>query len=108
MAEALLITILSSKERGRPSGACLAVLGGSKAMMPFKMRRQLLTQKTMRLLEVHEDPRSGWQLFKIHEVDPLYKIDRIVYRERSQSGLFKEISPEDYLHKVREPDLIKW
>ncbi|PYV92845.1 MAG: hypothetical protein DMG05_03365 [Acidobacteria bacterium] len=74
-------------------------------MMPFKMRRQLLTQKTMKLLEVHEDPRSGCQLFKIHELDPFCKIDRVVYREKSQSGWFKEISPEDYFQKVRKADV---
>ena len=56
----------------------------------------------MKLLEVHEDPHSGSQLFKIHERDPLLKIDRVVYREKSQSGWLKEISPEDYLHKIRK------
>ena len=74
-------------------------------MIPFKTRRQLLAPKTMKLLEVHEDPRSGCQLFKIHELDPLYKIDRVVYREKSQSGWFKEITPEDYLQKVKKTEI---
>ena len=40
-------------------------------------------------------------MFQIHEQDPLYKIDRIVYREKSPYGWFKEISSEDYVQKVK-------
>ena len=99
LAGALLITILFSKSRADQKKSHLPWF---KAMMPFKTRRQLLTQKTMKVLEVHEDPRSGCQLFKIHEMDPCYKIDRVVYREKSQSGRFKEITHEDYFRKKTE------
>ncbi|HVN80382.1 MAG TPA: hypothetical protein VMW38_15405 [Terriglobia bacterium] len=57
-------------------------------------------QKTLTVIEIHEDKASGHQWFQIHEEDPQYKIDRIVYRERSREGWFKEISPDDYLRKV--------
>ena len=57
-------------------------------------------QKTLKVIEIYEDKESGHQWFQIHEEDPLYKIDRIVYRERSREGWFKEISPDDYLRKV--------
>jgi hypothetical protein len=58
-------------------------------------------QKTLKILNVFEDCTSGAQVFQIHEQDPLYKIDRIVYREKSPYGWFKEISSEDYLQKVK-------
>lgn len=58
-------------------------------------------QKTLKVLEAFEDSVSGAQVFQIHEQDPLYKIDRIVYREKSRDGWFKEISSEDYLQKVK-------
>jgi hypothetical protein len=57
-------------------------------------------QKTVRVIETYEDKASGHQWFKIHEKDPLYKVDRIVYRERSREGWFKEISSEDYLQRI--------
>ena len=49
-------------------------------------------QKTLKVLNVFEDSSSGAQVFQIHEQDPDYKIDRIVYREKSPYGWFKEIS----------------
>ena len=58
-------------------------------------------QKTLKVLNVFEDSTSGAQVFQIHEQDPAYKIDRIVYREKSPYGWFKEISSEDYLRKVQ-------
>ena len=57
-------------------------------------------EKMLRVLESFEDRLSGSQLFQIHELDPRYKIDRIVYREKSREGWFKEISSEDYFRKV--------
>ena len=57
-------------------------------------------EKMLRVLESFEDMRSGSQLFQIHELDPRYKIDRIVYREKTREGWFKEISSDDYFHKV--------
>ncbi len=57
--------------------------------------------KTLKVLSAFEDSVSGFQLFQIHEKDPIYKIDRIVYREKSRDGWFREISPEDYLQKVK-------
>ena len=59
-------------------------------------------EKTLKILNVFEDRSSGTQVFEIHEQDPLYKIDRIVYREKSPYGWFKEISSEDYLQKVKD------
>ena len=59
-------------------------------------------QKTLKILNVFEDRANGTQVFQIHEQDPLYKIDRIVYREKSPYGWFKEISSEDYLQKVKD------
>lgn len=56
--------------------------------------------KMLRVIEIYEDKSSGHQWFQIHEKDPQYKIDRIVYRERSREGWFKEISSEYYLQKV--------
>ena len=58
-------------------------------------------QKTLKILNVFEDSTSGAQVFQIHEQDPEYKIDRIVYREKSPYGWFKEISSEDYQRKVK-------
>ena len=52
------------------------------------------------IIEFYEDPSSGKQLFQIHELIPQYKIDRIVYREKSREGWFKEISSQDYFAKV--------
>ena len=57
--------------------------------------------KTLKILQAFEDLSSGVQVFQIHEKDPLYKIDRIIYREKSRSGWFKEISSEDYVQRVR-------
>ena len=58
-------------------------------------------QKSLKVLNVFEDSASGAQVFQIHEQDPDYKIDRIVYREKSPYGWFKEITSEDYLQKVK-------
>jgi hypothetical protein len=58
-------------------------------------------QKTLKVIESYEDKVSGHQWFQIHEEDPLYRIDRIVYRERSREGWFKEISSEDYLQRIK-------
>ncbi len=57
-------------------------------------------EKMLRVLESFEDMLSGSQLFQIHELDPRYKIDRIVYREKTREGWFKEISSEDYFRKI--------
>ena len=57
--------------------------------------------KMLTILNVFEDCTNGAQVFQIHERDPLYKIDRIVYREKSAYGWFKEISSEDYLQKAK-------
>ncbi len=57
--------------------------------------------KTVTVLKAFEDSASGAQVFQIHERDPIYKIDRIVYREKSRDGWFKEISPEDYRERVK-------
>ena len=54
------------------------------------------------IIESYEDKTSGKQLFQIHEMIPEYKIDRIVYREKSREGWFKEISSQDYFSKVRQ------
>ena len=54
------------------------------------------------IIESYEDKASGKQLFQIHEMIPEYKIDRIVYREKSREGWFKEISSQDYFSKVRQ------
>jgi hypothetical protein len=63
--------------------------------------RVVRMQKTLKVLNVFEDSNSGAQVFQIHEQDPDYKIDRIVYREKSPYGWFKEITSEDYLRKVK-------
>ena len=52
------------------------------------------------IIEFYEDKSTGKQLFQIHELIPEYKIDRIVYREKSREGWFKEISSQDYFSKV--------
>ena len=71
-------------------------------MVVLSARRQLLTHKTLKVLEEYEDTLSGNQLFQVHEIDPFCKIDRIVYREKSRAGWFKEISSEDYFQKVKK------
>ena len=73
----------------------------SNDMVQFSVRRQFLTHKTLNVLQVYEDTLSGNQLFQVHEIDPLCKIDRIVYREKSRAGWFKEIDSEDYFKKVK-------
>jgi hypothetical protein len=60
-----------------------------------------MQKKTLKVLCAFEDANSGAQVFQIHEQDPEYKIDRIVYREKSPYGWFKEISSEDYLQRVK-------
>ncbi|HKZ39716.1 MAG TPA: hypothetical protein VJ044_02070, partial [Candidatus Hodarchaeales archaeon] len=62
--------------------------------------RSMQKEKMLRVLESFEDMLNGSQLFQIHELDPRYNIDRIVYREKSRDGWFKEISSEDYFRKV--------
>ena len=57
--------------------------------------------KTVEILKMRENKKLGTQYFEIHEVDPAYKIDRIVYREKNASGWFKELSPEVFQEKVR-------
>jgi hypothetical protein len=57
-------------------------------------------KEQIEILEFYEDKSSGKQLFQIHELIPQYKIDRIVYREKSREGWFKEISSQDYFTKV--------
>ena len=52
------------------------------------------------ILEFYEDRSSGTQLFQIHELIPQYKIDRVVYRQKSREGWFKEITSQDYFNKV--------
>jgi len=56
------------------------------------------------VIEFYEDKSSGKQLFQIHELIPQYKIDRVVYREKSREGWFKEISSQDYFNKVRQEE----
>src|SRR5688572_25604095 len=58
--------------------------GASLSQMPMPEGR--LMQKTLKVLNVFEDSSSGAQVFQIHEQDPDYKIDRIVYREKSPYG----------------------
>ena len=57
--------------------------------------------KQVQILNVRENKQLGTQYYEIHEVDPTYKIDRIVYRERSRTGWFKEISAEVFKAKTR-------
>jgi hypothetical protein len=50
---------------------------------------------------MRENKQLGIQYFEIHEVDPTYKIDRIVYREKSRTGWFKELSAEVFKEKTQ-------
>jgi hypothetical protein len=50
---------------------------------------------------MRENKQLGIQYFEIHEVDPTYKIDRIVYREKSRAGWFKELSAEVFKEKTQ-------
>lgn len=59
-----------------------------------------LMKEQTEIIEFYEDKSTGKQLFQIHELIPQYKIDRIVYREKSREGWFKEISSQDYFSKV--------
>ena len=70
-------------------------------MVLLSAHRQLLTHKTLKVLEEYEDTLSGNQLFQVHEIDPFCKIDRVVYREKCRAGWFKEISSEDYFQRVK-------
>jgi hypothetical protein len=54
------------------------------------------------IIGCYEDSSNGRQLFQIHEMIPQYKIDRIVYREKSREGWFKEISSQDYFSKLSQ------
>jgi hypothetical protein len=60
----------------------------------------VLMKEQTEIIEFYEDKSTGKQLFQIHELIPQYKIDRIVYREKSREGWFKEISSQDYFSKV--------
>jgi hypothetical protein len=66
----------------------------------FSVRQQFLTHKTLKVLQVYEDTLSGDQLFQVHEIDPLCKIDRIV-SEKSRAGWFKEIDSKAYFKRVK-------
>jgi hypothetical protein len=57
--------------------------------------------KQVQILTMRENKQLGIQYFEIHEVDPDYKIDRIVYREKSPAGWFKELTPEVFREKTR-------
>jgi hypothetical protein len=61
-----------------------------------------LMHKQVQILDMRENKQLGIQYFEIHEVDPAYKIDRIVYREKSRSGWFKELTPELFREKTRD------
>jgi hypothetical protein len=60
-----------------------------------------LMLKKVQILTMRENKQLGIQYFEIHEVDPDYKIDRIVYREKSPAGWFKELTPEVFKEKTR-------
>ena len=89
------------------AGAVLILLRflapGSTKTYPWSQvsERAVCMQKSLKVLNVFEDSTSGAQVFQIHEQDPDYKIDRIVYCEKSPYGWFKEITSEDYLQKVK-------
>jgi hypothetical protein len=51
---------------------------------------------------MRENKQLGIQYFEIHEVDPTYRIDRIVYREKSPSGWFKELTHEAFEKKTQD------
>jgi len=57
--------------------------------------------KQVQILNMRENKQLGTQYFEIHEVDPTYKIDRIVYREKSRTGWFKELSAEVFKEKTQ-------
>lgn len=57
--------------------------------------------KQVQILNMRENKQLGTQYFEIHEVDPTYKIDRIVYREKSRTGWFKELSAEVFREKTQ-------
>ena len=57
--------------------------------------------KQVQIVDMRENKQLGTQYFEIHEIDPTYKIDRIVYREKSRSGWFKELTPELFKEKTR-------
>jgi hypothetical protein len=61
---------------------------------------KVLMKEQTEIIEFYEDKSTGKQLFQIHELIPQHKIDRIVYREKSREGWFKEISSQDYFSKV--------
>jgi hypothetical protein len=86
---------MTSASRGRSRDGLFVsriVLQGEKAYMKDQIE----------IIESYEDKSSGKQLFQIHEMIPEYKIDRIVYREKSREGWFREISSQDYFSKVRQ------
>ncbi len=57
--------------------------------------------KQVEIITMRENKQLGVQYFEIHEVDPAYNIDRIVYREKSSSGWFKELTPEVFKEKTQ-------
>ena len=57
--------------------------------------------KQVQILNMRENKQLGIQYFEIHEVAPTYKIDRIVYREKSRTGWFKELSAEVFKEKTQ-------
>jgi hypothetical protein len=57
--------------------------------------------KQVQIINIRENKQLGTQYFEIHETDPAYKIDRIVYREKSPSGWFKELTPEVFREKTQ-------
>ena len=57
--------------------------------------------KQVQIMQMKENKSLGIQYFEIHEMDPAYKIDRIVYREKSRSGWFKELTPELFEEKTQ-------
>jgi hypothetical protein len=63
--------------------------------------RSRLMLKQVQILNMRENKQLGIQYFEIHEVDPTYKIDRIVYREKSPTGWFKELSAEVFKEKTQ-------
>ncbi|MFN8008850.1 MAG: hypothetical protein U0V70_17865 [Terriglobia bacterium] len=66
------------------------------------LRETARMKDQIQIIESYEEKVSGKQLFQIHEMIPEYKIDRIVYREKSREGWFKEISSQDYYTRVRQ------
>jgi hypothetical protein len=71
-------------------------------LVPKVAQGKAFMKELTEIIEFYEDKSSGKQLFQIHELIPQYKIDRVVYREKSREGWFKEITSQDYFNKVRQ------